>query len=125
MIITAIVCVCLTGIAMFEDDGMLRCSFWVCCSTVPGLRVLFLLSAQCSVCMFCLHTGWVVPFDWFFVCQHTPWCMSLADHSLTPDLTIFQLMWTAAPWNHFCNVTDGNAFIVHLNIEILTCCFGS
>lgn len=69
--ITAIVCVCvcLTGFALLEDDGMLRsvavfgsaaaldldCECCFCCP---------LLSARC-VCL--VYT--LVPFDWFFVCQ--------------------------------------------------------
>ena len=68
MIITAIVCVFVWHCHVWRWWYAEICSsFGVCCSTVPGLRVLFLLSAQCLVCMFCLHTGLVW---WFrlFVC---------------------------------------------------------
>ena len=99
MIITAIVCVCLTGIAMFEDDGMLR--------SVAVLGSVAALYRGCSVrCVCFVYTlvwfgGSVCLFVCFFVFQHTRWCMSSTVHSLTPDLTIFQLMWTVAPWSHF------------------------
>jgi hypothetical protein len=94
--------VCLTGLTLFEDDGMLRsvAVFGSVAALYRGCECYFCcrLSARC---MFCLHTGSVVSFDWFFICQHTPWCMSLADHSLTLDLIIFQLMWTVALWSLF------------------------
>jgi len=52
MIITAIVCVCLTGIAMFEDDGMLR-SVAVLGSVVAlyrGCSVVFAVGSVLGVC---------------------------------------------------------------------------
>ena len=104
MIITAIVCVCLTGIAMFEDDGMLR-SVAVLGSVAALYRAASVVLVVGSVLgVYVLFTHWfglVVPFVCLFVFQHTRWCMSSNVHYLTPDLTIFQLMWTVAPWSHF------------------------
>ena len=103
MIITAIVCIlfdwpCLVWRWWYAE---ICSSFGVCCSTVPGLQCCFCcrLSARCVCFVYTL-----VWFGGSFVCfvfQHTRWCMSSIVHSLTPDLTIFQLMWTVAPWSHF------------------------
>ena len=70
MIITAIVCVCLTGIAMFEDDGMLR-SVAVLGSVVAlyrGCSVVFAVGSVLGVYVLFTHWfGLVVPFVCLFV----------------------------------------------------------
>jgi hypothetical protein len=81
----------------FEDDGMLRFV------AVLGLAALDSVCDCCFCCPCSVHGVYVLQargsIRLVYLCANKPLyvvCMSLADHSLTLNLTIFELMWTLA-----------------------------